>query len=110
MSKLPGTQVGIDPTPIDVDILKKLEDYNIDIDYARKCIEANKHNHVTATYYLLLKKHIKAGGESVADSRLPTYNPEVFLKRVPNLKNLLQIEREKSNARTAADLKIGGKK
>ena len=79
-----------------------MEDHNIEIDYARKCIEANKHNHVTATYYLILKKHIKAGGESIADARLPTYNPEVFLKRVPNLKNLLIKEREKSNERGAA--------
>ena len=79
-----------------------MEDHNIEIDYARKCIEANKHNHVTATYYLILKKHIKAGGESIADARLPTYNPEVFLKRVPNLKNLLIKEREKSNERAAA--------
>ena len=79
-----------------------MEDHNIEIDYARKCIEANKHNHVTATYYLILKKHIKAGGESIADARLPTYNPEIFLKRVPNLKNLLIKEREKSNERAAA--------
>ena len=76
-----------------------MEEHNIDIDYARKCIEANKHNHVTATYYLLLKKHIKGGGESIADARKPTYNPEVFLKRVPNLKNLLNFEREKSKER-----------
>ena len=59
---------------------------------------------MTATYYLILKRHIKAGGESVADARLPSYNPEVFLKRVPNLKNLLIREREKSNERA------GGKK
>ena len=85
---MPGTQVGIDPSPIDVNILKQLETHNIDVDYARKCLEANKHNHVTATYYLILKKHIKAGGASVADARLPSYNPQVFLKRVPNMKNL----------------------
>ena len=91
--------MGIDPTPIDVNILKKLEEHNIDIDYARKCIEANKHNHVTATYYLILKSHISKGGESIADARKPSYNPEIFLKRVPNLKNLLIREREKSNER-----------
>ena len=72
------------------------EEHNIDIDYARKCLEANKHNTVTATYYLIFKKHLKAGGESVADARKKTYNPEVFLKRIPNLKNLLQREKEKS--------------
>ena len=54
---------------------------------------------MTATYYLILKKYIKGGGESVADARKPSYNPYVFLKRVPNLKNLLKNEREKSNRR-----------
>ena len=87
---MPGTQVGIDASPIDIDILKQLQDHDIDVDYARKCLEANKHNTVTATYYLILKKHLKAGGESVADARKPTYNPDVFMKRIPNLKNLLQ--------------------
>ena len=81
--------MGFDPSPIDINILKQLQDHNIDIDYARKCLEANKHNTVTATYYLILKKHLKEGGESVADARKPTYNPQVFLKRIPNLKNLL---------------------
>ena len=37
------------------------------LDYAQKCVEANKHNHVTTTYYLLLKRHIKNGGASVGD-------------------------------------------
>ena len=96
LPKSPGTIVGFDPSPIDIDILKQLEEHNIDIDYARKCLEANKHNTVTATYYLILKKHLKAGGESVADARQATYKPEVFLKRIPNLKNLLQKEQQKS--------------
>lgn len=96
LSKMPGTQVGFDAAPIDLNILKQLEEHNIDIDYARKCLEANKHNTVTATYYLIFKKHIKAGGKSVADARLPTYDPEVFLKRIPNLKNLLEYGQEKS--------------
>lgn len=91
---MPGTQVGIDASPIDIDILKQLQEHDIDVDYARKCLEANKHNTVTATYYLILKKHLKAGGDSIADARKPTYNPEVFLKRIPNLKNLLQKEKE----------------
>ena len=33
--------------------------YDFDSDYARKCIEANKHNHITATYNLMLKKQMK---------------------------------------------------
>ena len=38
---------------------------------------------------MLLKKHIKKGGDSVADARKPTYDPNVFLKRVPNTKQLI---------------------
>jgi 5'-AMP-activated protein kinase catalytic alpha subunit len=59
LSKLPGTIVGIDPAPIDINILKDLKKYNIDVEYAHKCIDANKHNTISATYYLLLKKHLK---------------------------------------------------
>ena len=92
---MPGTQVGFDASPIDIDILKQLQDHEIDVDYAKKCIEANKKNHVTACYYLLLKKHIKGGGESIADARKPTYDPQVFLKRVPNFKNLLKLDETK---------------
>lgn len=87
---MPGTIIGIDSAPIDINILKQLESHNIDIDYARKCIEANKKNQITSTYYLLLKKFIKQGGESVADARKPSYDPKVFLQRVPNLRKLLK--------------------
>jgi 5'-AMP-activated protein kinase catalytic alpha subunit len=66
--------------------------YNINIDYARKCLEANKHNHITASYYLLLKKHLKNGGDSIADPRSAKYDISYFLKRQPNLKNLNQPE------------------
>jgi 5'-AMP-activated protein kinase catalytic alpha subunit len=54
--------VGIDEVVIDYGILNSLKNYDINIEYARKCIQANKHNHITATYYLLLKKHYKNGG------------------------------------------------
>ena len=37
-------------------ILDLLIDYNFKKEYAIKCINANKHNHVTTSYYLLLKK------------------------------------------------------
>lgn len=88
LSKLPGTFIGYDASPIDIDILKQLKEHDIDINYARKCIEANKHNSITSTYYLMLKKHIRGGGESIADARKPEYDPKVFMKRVPNFKNL----------------------
>jgi len=42
------------------------QDFNED--YARKCIEANKHNHITATYHLLMKKSLKQGKISIVDA------------------------------------------
>ena len=45
------------------------KEFNIDIQYAAKCIQANKHNHVSASYYLLMKEKIKKGEVSIADVR-----------------------------------------
>lgn len=56
-----------------------LADYSIDKNYARKCIQANKHNHISASYYLLLKDLIKRGEKSIADVRSPDYNPLLFV-------------------------------
>ena len=43
--------------PINNSIYEKLiQTYNYDPDYAVKVIEKNRHNFVTATYYLMLKK------------------------------------------------------
>lgn len=63
----PGILVGYDYITVDQSILKKLEDYSLDTQHAQKCIEANKHNHITTAYYLLLKKHLQNGGTSIAD-------------------------------------------
>ena len=87
--------MGIDPVPIDPEILQSLSQYDINIDYAKKCLEANKHNHITATYFLLLKKHVKNGGDSIADPRSPKYDPAYYLKRQPNFKNLQKAAEEK---------------
>ena len=42
-------------------------EYNFKKDYAVKCINANKHNHVTTTYYLLLKRKEQLGEVSEKD-------------------------------------------
>ena len=69
--------------PVDPKILEEMESsFNITTDYAIKCIEANKHNYVTATYYLLLKKHIRNGGASIADARMINYDRSVFKRCV----------------------------
>jgi hypothetical protein len=36
-----------------------LDEFNFDADYSVKCIEANRHNHITATYHLMEKKNLR---------------------------------------------------
>jgi 5'-AMP-activated protein kinase catalytic alpha subunit len=40
---------------------------NFNKDEVRELVEANRHNHITTTYYLILKKYIKMGRTSIAD-------------------------------------------
>jgi 5'-AMP-activated protein kinase catalytic alpha subunit len=63
----PGILIGYDHIIVDSTVLKQLDRYGIDLDYTRKCLEANKHNNYTTAYYLLLKKFIQGGGNSIAD-------------------------------------------
>ena len=51
-----GIHVGINQMPINKDLLKQLEEYGFDQLYSQKCIEANTHDNLTTTYYLLMKK------------------------------------------------------
>ena len=48
--------VGYTRIPVEPSIMDLLSEYGFEKYYAEKCIDANKHNHVTTTYYLLLKK------------------------------------------------------
>jgi 5'-AMP-activated protein kinase catalytic alpha subunit len=63
----PGIIIGYNRIPVDEGILQDLERYDMSREHAHRCIDANKHNHVTTTYHLLLKKHLQAGGKSQAD-------------------------------------------
>jgi 5'-AMP-activated protein kinase catalytic alpha subunit len=44
-----------------------MESSGFAMDYSQKCIDANKHNNVTTTYHLLLRKKLENGGKSDAD-------------------------------------------
>ena len=69
-----GIMVGYHRMPIDQTILEKLSEFNFDLEYSARCIEANKHNHITTTYYLLLKKHLRTGYNSNADLSSPSFD------------------------------------
>ena len=51
-----GIKVGIESIPIDYETLRKLEGYGFSTEQVQKNLQNNKHNHLTTTYYLLLKK------------------------------------------------------
>jgi len=53
-------------------------------------VETNRHNNITTVYYLLLKKHLRHGGTSIAD--LTKYNPN-------NQENYIQKRNNSLNAR-----------
>ncbi|OMJ94574.1 hypothetical protein SteCoe_2219 [Stentor coeruleus] len=64
----PGILVGYNQIPVDTYILSLLQKFNLHIDYVRQCLEANKHNSKTTGYYLLLKKHLMEGGNTISES------------------------------------------
>jgi hypothetical protein len=44
--------------PYNNDLLSSVvKDYSFELDYSIKCIESNRHNHITATYHLIHKKN-----------------------------------------------------
>ena len=72
-------------TPIDEDIVSKMEnEYEYNSKEVRLNLLGNKHNHITTTYYLILKKKIKKGINSICDM-----NSNGFLNYINNSKNLL---------------------
>ncbi|CAK56282.1 unnamed protein product (macronuclear) [Paramecium tetraurelia] len=75
--KIPtGLVIGFHKIPIDPEIIKQLVNFGISIEYAEKCIETNRHNHVTTTYYLLLKRYLIAGNKSIADISSELFEPQ----------------------------------
>ena len=87
-----GIIVGAHQIPIDKYILNQIDSLEINSEYARKCLEANKHNNATTTYYLLLKKNLREGIQSPADISSDNYIPEPIGSR-PKIKEV-QIVKE----------------
>lgn len=47
--------------PINAELLNQIViDFSFESDYSIKCIEANRHNHITATYHLINKRNKRA--------------------------------------------------
>ncbi len=65
--KSEGIVIGFNKIPVDQNIISQLKQFNYDLDYVSKCLEANRHNNVTTSYYLSLKKYVKEGGVTTYD-------------------------------------------
>lgn len=53
--------------PIDVNILEELKQFSFQPETSKRYLESNRHNHMTTTYYLVLKKNLKNNQASPAD-------------------------------------------
>lgn len=62
-----GIVIGYNKIPIDMKVLNSLTEMGLDIEKTQSCLQANRHNNLTTTYYLAFKKFIKEGGESNCD-------------------------------------------
>ena len=56
--------MGYHRIPVDDLILQETIKLGFEHNFTKKCIEANRHNDATTTYYLLLKKFVRDGGIS----------------------------------------------
>lgn len=57
----PGLYPGLQKMPYNNDLLRQIvEEYDFESDYSIKCLEANRHNHITATYHLINKRNKRA--------------------------------------------------
>lgn len=56
--------VGYHRIPVEEPLLEETVKLGFDYTFTKKCIEANRHNDATTTYYLLLKKFVRDGGIS----------------------------------------------
>lgn len=56
-----GIFIGLSQIPINKTILEKLMTLGFKKDHVLKCINANKHNHITTSYYLELKRAEQEG-------------------------------------------------
>jgi hypothetical protein len=80
--------VGTDQIPVDEDLLNDLKPFDYDLDYSRKCIEANKHNHITASYNLLQKAKLREGKMTIKDAYECKNDLTSLMKRHPRFQNL----------------------
>jgi len=71
-----------------------MEECDFKADEVRTAILTNKHNHITTTYYLLLKKFIRQGGNSIADLSSPEFMRYMIMMNKMN-HNMVKVSKPK---------------
>ena len=71
--------------PVDEELVVRMEGMNFIKEEIRANVLANKHNHITTTYYLLLRGKMRKGEDSVA-----IYKSEEFVKYIHNKNNAME--------------------
>lgn len=65
-----GVNTDLKPVPVNMEVIELLEEYGLNKEYAIKCVELNRHNSVTSTYYLIIKnKKREVVAEQVKNGR-----------------------------------------
>ena len=99
-----GIYVGKDPIPVDMNIVSKINDYEtVDENQARKYVQNNRHNSSTTIYYLILKKHLRKGGDSIAD--ITKYDPDNFKPEIAQKPITIQQKVFKNESQTSNKMK-----
>jgi len=93
-----GIYVGKNPIPVDTAMIAQLNEIEkTEESIAKKHILNNRDNSTTTIYYLLLKRHLRKGGMSIAD--ITKYNAEDFKPAHPNPVRKLQfIQKHRSQS------------
>lgn len=81
------------PMPIDIDLLHQMKTLIKDMDVAKaeEDIRSNRHNFITASYYLLQKQVLREGGKTNVDLQLylesnPDYQKDYGPRTKPQIK------------------------
>ena len=76
--------MGVNNIPIDEDVLVEVVSLEKENGYeqTRKFIQNNRHNHVIAVYYLMLKRNLRDGVVSKFDVSSPMFDPTNLEKKI----------------------------
>ncbi|TNV86765.1 hypothetical protein FGO68_gene6602 [Halteria grandinella] len=93
-----GLIVGYNQIPNEEPILDMLEEKGFQREYAIRCLDANKHNHVTTCYYLLLKRLEREG--KIETSKYYQTAQTLYPKSLMGSKESAQFREEVRKAKT----------